>query len=243
MAIPNFSSGYPESNPADYREFESTIAALRAEIANVGAHGIIDGSARAAYDRQTASFAADLMQRARRGQINWKQAATEAKDVRNIVMEAIRGRSTPVGRAVALAIKPSGRTLNELVARKTLQLFGEGADFNRLTQVQKNKVYADIVRSSGTPRGTISRRMRTVSRAGRGLIVMSLGISVWIIATSDDPAAATRRELAVTGSGIAGGIAAGALAGLACGPGAPACVTLGAFAGGALAAFGVDMMF
>ena len=36
---------------------------------------------------------------------------------------------------------------------------------------------------------------------------------------------------AVLGAGVAG---------LACGPGAPVCVTLGAFVGGALAAIGID---
>ncbi|QCP13991.1 hypothetical protein FCL38_28915 [Pseudoduganella umbonata] len=43
--------------------------------------------------------------------------------------------------------------------------------------------------------------------------------------------------------GIGGSIAAGALAGLACGPGAPVCVTIGAFVGGALAAFGAGFVW
>ena len=47
----------------------------------------------------------------------------------------------------------------------------------------------------------------------------------------------------MTGGGIAGGVAGGAVAGLACGPGAPVCVTVGAFVGGALAAFGIDYFF
>jgi hypothetical protein len=82
--------------------------------------------------------------------------------------------------------------------------------------------------------------MRTLSRAGRGLIVLSIGVSVYTVATADDPVDAAGRELAVTGGGVGGGIAGGALAGLACGPGMPVCVTVGAFVGGALAAFGVD---
>lgn len=60
---------------------------------------------------------------------------------------------------------------------------------------------------------------------------------------ADDKAKAAGRELVVTGAAVGGGIAAGALAGLACGPGAPVCVTLGAFVGGALAAFGVDFFW
>jgi hypothetical protein len=85
--------------------------------------------------------------------------------------------------------------------------------------------------------------MGKLSRAGRGLIVLSLALSVYTIMTADDKLDATKHEAAVTGAGISGGILGGALAGLACGPGAPVCVTVGAFAGGALAAFGVDFFW
>lgn len=68
-------------------------------------------------------------------------------------------------------------------------------------------------------------------------------MSVYAIATAEDRASAARRELAVTGAGFGGGIAGGALAGLGCGPGAPVCVTIGAFVGGAVAALGVDFMW
>ena len=85
--------------------------------------------------------------------------------------------------------------------------------------------------------------MRNLSRAGRGLLVVSIALSVYSVASAEDKAGAARRELAATGAGIGGGIAGGALAGLACGPGAPVCVTVGAFVGGALAAFGVDFFW
>ncbi|HDM8235679.1 TPA: IS3 family transposase [Vibrio campbellii] len=49
------------------------------------------------------------------------------------------------------------------------------------------------------------------------------------------------REALVAGAGIGGGIAGGAIAGLACGPGAPACVSVEAFIGGTLAAFGMSI--
>lgn len=47
----------------------------------------------------------------------------------------------------------------------------------------------------------------------------------------------------LTNIGLYACIAAGALAGLACGPGAPVCVTIGAFAGGAMAAFGAGFIW
>lgn len=225
------------------REFESAINALRAEIANVAAHMAIDGSARAAYDRNARRFADELRQRARAGRISWKQAATEANQIRNVVMQSTRGRSTPVGRAFAERIKSQGRTLNEMIAKKTIDTFGESAKFSQLSDAQKNRVYAEVVRSSGKSNAQITPLMRKVSRAGRALLVMSLALSIYTVATAEDKTAAAQREGAVMGAGIAGGMAGGALAGLACGPGAPVCVAAGAFVGGALAAFGVDMLF
>lgn len=74
----------------------------------------------------------------------------------------------------------------------------------------------------------------------RSLIVLSLGISVYTVSTAENKYEAAKREVAITGAGVGGGVAGGALAGLACGPGAPVCVAVGAFAGGALAAFGVS---
>jgi hypothetical protein len=61
--------------------------------------------------------------------------------------------------------------------------------------------------------------------------VLSLAISVYSVSTAEDHAAAAGREVAVTRAGIGGGMAGGALAGLACGPGAPVCVTIRAFVG------------
>ena len=84
--------------------------------------------------------------------------------------------------------------------------------------------------------------MSRLSHAGRGLLFLSLGLSVYSVATSQNKAATAVKELAITGAGIGGGIAGGALAGLACGPGAPVCVTVGAFVGGALSAFGVSLI-
>ncbi len=227
----------------DRTVFESTIRALEAEIANVGTHLAIDGAARQAYARQIQAMADELRTQANGGRLTWAQAASQAQETRNAIMDVIRGRSTPVGRAMAEQLKREGKTLNELIARKTQQLFGAGADFNRLSAAQQNTVYAEIVKSAGRSNPAVTATMRRLSRAGRGLLVLSIALSVYNIATADDKMNAAGRELAVTGGGIGGGIAGGALAGLACGPGAPVCVAVGAFVGGALVAFGVDFFW
>lgn len=229
--------------PGDPRELDHQIALFRAEIANLAAHMQIDGQARLQYDTRIRQMAEELTQRARRGEITWNDAAAEASTLRNTTLDLIRRRSTPVGKAFAQSIKPSGIDINTMIARKTMQLFGEGAQFGKLTAQQQNEVYAAIVKSAGKSNAVITSRMRIISRAGRGLLVLSVGIAVYDVATSKTPGKTAVREGSGLAAGIAGGMAGGALAGLACGPGAPVCVTVGAFVGGALAAFGVDYYF
>lgn len=224
-------------------EFERAMDALRAELANAGAHMTIDGTLRAEYDKLVSRMSRELRREVNLGHISWRQAAEEAVGARNHILESIRSKNTPVGKAIAESLKSKGLTLNELIARKTIQLFGPDADFNRLTPKQKNEVFAAIVESAGKSRPKLTARMRTVSRAGKGLLVLSVAISVYVVATAENKGEALAQETAATAAGIGGGIAGGAIAGLACGPGAPVCVTVGAFVGGALAAIGVDLFF
>ncbi|WCM93408.1 hypothetical protein M5C99_01335 [Acidovorax sp. NCPPB 2350] len=232
-------------NPSDKDRsaFESAIWLLKVEMANAGAYMAIDSNARLAYTRQIEAMANELRAEALSGRITWPQAAQQAQEARNVIMEVIRGRSTPFGLAMAQQLKAEGKTLNELVARKAQQMHGPGARFDRLTAAQQNAVYGEIVKSAGKSNPRVTQAMRGLSRAGRGLIVLSVALSVYNVATAEDKVAAAGKEVAVAGAGIGGGIAGGALAGLACGPGAPVCVAVGAFVGGALAAFGADLLW
>lgn len=134
----------------DKSAFDSAIRALEFEIANAGTHLTIDAAARQSYAMQIQAMANELRGQVASGRMTWAQAAQQAQEARNAIMEVIRGRSTPVGRAMAERLKREGKTLNELIARKTQQLHGVSADFNRLSATQKNAVYAEIVKSAGT---------------------------------------------------------------------------------------------
>lgn len=227
----------------DREVFESAIRALESEVANIGVHLTVDSAARQAYSKQIRAMSAELRIMASTGKITWAQAASQANEARNIIMEVVRTRSTPVGLAIAQKMKQQGRTLNELIAKKAHTLFGKGVSFYDLTVKQQNKVYFDIVKSAGKSDPKVSAAMKNLSHAGRGLLFISIALSVYTVTTAENKFDAAGKELAITGSGIGGGIAGGALAGLACGPGAPVCVTVGAFVGGALAAFGVGLIW
>ena len=78
---------------------------------------------------------------------------------------------------------------------------------------------------------------------GRGLIFVSVAFAVYNVATAENKGRQVVKEGATAGAGVLGGMAGGAVAGLACGPGAPVCVGVGIFVGGAIAALGADVTF
>ena len=122
-------------------------------------------------------MSAELRMMASTGKITWAQAASQANETRNIIMEVVRTRSTPVGLAIAQKIKQQGRTLNELIAKKGQFLFGKGVSFNNLTVEQQNKVYSEIVKSAGKSDPKVTAAMKKISHAGRGLLFLSTQVS------------------------------------------------------------------
>lgn len=218
-------------------KFESAVNALQGDVSAAAARLSVDPRLRLEYSKRIKEMAEDLRAKANSGIISWDKAAMEAQETRNLIMDMVRTRSTPLGRAMAERIKTSGVTLNELVAKKTAAMFGPKANFYSLSETQKNQVYAAIIESAGKSNPQVNLRMMKLSRAAKGLIVLSIGVSVYEIYTSDNKASETGRQVAINGAGIAGGWAGGAVAGLMCGPGTPVCVLLGGFVGGALAAW------
>ncbi|MFE8149336.1 hypothetical protein RBA69_19225 [Brenneria goodwinii] len=233
-------------SPLDKRgkeQFEQVISAFQGEMAAIAAQLSIDPRLRLEYSRLIKAMSDELRERANRGILTWEQAAKEAMDTRNMTMEMIRAKSTPVGRALAQKMKLTGRTFNDLVARKTLQLYGAKANFNTLSDIQRNNVFGAIVESAGRSNPKVDLNMLRFSQAGKGLVVFAVAVAVYEVMNADDKLNETGRQLSIGGAGIAGGWAGGAVAGLICGPAAPACVVLGAFVGGALAAWQMGNMW
>jgi hypothetical protein len=228
---------------SDEDAFENAIKSLEATTASVGMHLEIDSTARRIYAREIKSMSDNLRREVARGKLTWAQAAEQAQATRNVVMHLSRSHTTPVARAFAEHKKAEGRSLNALIAEKTAKLFGKNAAFAKLTPSMQNRVFAEVVASAGRSQMTLTRSVRQFSHLGRGLILASLALSTYNVLIARDKSIAIKRELITTTAGIGGSAAAGAIAGLACGPGAPVCVTIGAFVGGALAAFGAGFIW
>lgn len=222
-------------------DFDREISALRGGVSAAGAAMDWDASLRTRYSRLIDEMSRDMKTQVRAGRLSWGEAARLANEQRNIIMVLTRARSTPVARAMAQNLKISGLTLDQLLAKKAGSMFGRG--FDQLTTGQQNEVYRAVIEAAGRSNPRINVLMRRVSAAGRGLLVLSLGVAVYNVANAEDKVQAAKEEGAVLGGGIAGGALAGAASGLICGPGAPICSSITAFVGAVAGAFGVSLFF
>lgn len=222
----------------DQWALDQALLELETEATNFGTRMIRDSFVRRQYFDEIRRMSEDLLERVRGGRITPGAAAEEANTLRNSIMEASRLRSSDIGRAAAESLKSTGRTLAELQEQYARQLFRR--TFAQLSAAERDQVFLSIVRSSGRSNPIVNARNLRWGRLGRGLIVLTVALAVYNIATAEDPVEATAHEGVTLGGGIAGGAAAGAVAGLACGPGAPVCVGVFVFVGGALGAFGAD---
>ena len=149
LAVANSGSASSVSAASDIAAFEHIFRAIHGDIVTYAAYALNDPHVRALYDQSIQAAANELRDAAKSGKISWKQAAVEANQLRNAIMEALRARTSPIGLAKAQALKTQGKALNTLIAEKTIAGFGPNADFNRLAPAQKNQVFAAVVESAG----------------------------------------------------------------------------------------------
>lgn len=202
---------------------------------------IQDSAVRLQYIRRIGEYSQSLRNSLSVGEISAQEAAEQANAMRNQLLEASRVRSSDIGKAAAEKLKAKGLGLGRLQEHYAQKLFKKS--FEKLTKAEAERVFLAIVESSGRASPKVSSRVATLGRLGRGLLVVTVAISVYRVATSEDKMEAAGREGAGLGGGILGGAAGGAVAGLACGPGAPVCVTIGVFVGGVLGALGGDYAY
>ena len=225
----------------DRSMLEGSLSQMESAAMNFAHRFINDGKVRMSYVNQTKKVATEYRARVTSGAISAEDAAKQVQVIRNQILEAQRLRTSDLGKAKAVSLKKTGLTLTDLTEKYSQNKYGKS--FLKLSNLQKNQVYLEIIESSGRPRPAVNSAAQKYTKLGRGLLLVTLGVAVYNIAVADDKAKATAREGVVIGGGFAGGAAGGALAGLACGPGAPVCVTVGVFVGGALGALGADVSF
>jgi len=245
----------------DRQNFELALRVLEAEVANFGHAAHWDASTQANFDQLLRRFRTEMAQQVFAGQVTWREAGEQTYALRDLIVQiahaghrALAASTSASTTAGGGAPTPADHSINARVGQKTLDLHGQSAQFDQLADNQKNKVYAAVVESARrhiTPR--VSTVVLATSQAGQGLVVAGQALTVYNVALAEDNAAVAAKQAAATsanpqapGAGApAPGMAPGTtttLAGLACDPGSPVCVTASAFVDGALSALGLDVV-
>ena len=202
---------------------------------------IKDAHVRENYVRQAQAAAREIEAEVLSGAKTAAQGAQEANEMRNALLEAGRLQSSDIGRAAAEAEKAAGLTIEQLQTRYAARLFGK--QFARLTAAEQDTVFLEIARAAGRPNPRFTALASRLGKVGKGLLVVSFALAAYSVVTSDRPGREAVKQGAEIGVGFLGSVATGAGFGLACGPGAPVCVGIGAFIGGIAFALGTSLAF
>jgi|HubBroStandDraft_1064217.scaffolds.fasta_scaffold38249_2 hypothetical protein len=228
------------STPVD-PTLQLTLDALRTEFTNFAQRFIQDKDVRAEYMQKASGASDEILDAVKRGEVTPAEGAAQANAMRNGLLDAGRLKSSDIGRAVAESEKASGLTMDELIAKYSEQLFHK--EFSTLGTAEQDAVFLKIIERAGQPNPKWNRVALQLGEAGKGLIIISIALSVYSVATSDRPGREAVKQGTGAGMGFLGSLAGGAAAGLVCGPGAPICVGVGAFVGGLVFVVGSDFAF
>jgi hypothetical protein len=218
-----------------------TLDALRTEFTNFGQRFIQDKDIRAEYMSKASDASDEILNAVRRGKVTPSEGAAQANAMRNGLMDAARLKSSDIGKAVAESEKASGLAMDELIAKYSDQLFHK--EFSTLGTAEQDAVFLKIIEKAGQPNPKWNKIAMNLGDAGKGLIIISIALSVYSVATSDRPGREAVKQGVGAGMGFLGSLAGGAAIGLVCGPGAPICVGVGAFVGGLVFVVGSDLAF
>lgn len=232
-----------QSGPAKSQDrvLQDALDSLRSEIGNFSQRFIQDAGVRADYVAQAEGVPQEILAKVQSGELTAAEGAEQAHSMRNALLDSARLKNSDIGRAVSEAEKASGLTMEQLLAKYANRLFNK--EFSALTVSEQDAVFFQVIRAAGRPNPRFTALASNLGKAGKGLVVLSLAFAVYSIAESERPGREAVRQTVDTGVSFLGSLAGGAVAGLACGPGAPICVAVGAFAGGLVFALGSDFAF
>lgn len=220
-----------EKELQELHALEATLTAIQGQAAALGMQGISDSRLRHEYNRKAQAFVNEIRQQLNTKQITIKQAAEIAQQSRNMIMEQLRGKTSPIVLAYIEKHKKKGLTLDFLQNKYAKELYK--STFANLSEQQKKGVWTEIVAAANRPNAKFNALGLKLGYAGKAFWFLSAGIGVYQVAAADDKVKATGNVVATTGGGIAGSMLGGAAAGLACGPGALIC------SGGLVILFGI----
>lgn len=228
-------------NEINEQSVEAAIALMESQASIFAIKFIPDSRSRSEYMLKTKFASKEIRDQVRSGKITPEIGAKKAASIRNTIMDATRGKLSNIGKSWSQNLKVKGKSLPQLEMIYAKKLFN--LNFNALPVDKRNRVWKEIVTSSGRQRPMANTTAKAIGIAGKSLVIVTVSLALYNIISAEDHARATAKEGLVIGSSIGGMLAGGYVASLACGPGAFFCATAWTFAVGAAAAVGAEAVF
>jgi hypothetical protein len=222
-------------------QVQQAVDQFQAEALQFSFRFINDAKVRAQYKQMIEATSREIIADYQRGSVTPAEAARRANMLRNEILKLARTKTSDVGLAIAKDIKAEGPPLQYFCEKYARDLYKKA--FSALSEAERNAVFLKIVERSGVADAKMVAIASGAGKVGRGLIVLSVAVSIWNVWRADDKLDAAGKEAAATGGGILGGMAAGAAVGVLGGPAAPITVPLAAFVGGVLGALGGEHLY
>lgn len=192
------------------------LSSLQAVTASSAVWTGLDFTGRAEYGRLTRQLSDEIWARYKDGSLTGEQAARIAQQSRNEVMEAVRARSSPWGRARAQQLKARGKTLEALLDKYARQSYGRSLE--ALGDGERAAVFETVIKAAGRPNPQVTAAARSLGRCARVFWVVTFIIFIWDVSTATDKIRTAIRDVLDIAAGIGGSMAVGAAAGALFGP-------------------------
>jgi hypothetical protein len=220
-----YKENLPENLKCELQLFESTAF-------NFSYRFIKDAKVRHEYVKAIGKSSREIADAYRNGSYNAEYAAELANSQRNLIMDLMRHKSSQLGKSAAFNIKAKGRGIDWLKNKYAQNRFAK--QFNALSLPEKNTVHMEIVEKSGVASIQETNKAKLFGKAGKALAYFSMALIVYDIYQSKNKTKAILYNGALIAGGATGSTLTGVASGMACGPGAPACMAIGIFLGGIL---------
>lgn len=217
------------SDDTGHDNVATALLGLKSAAATFAQQFFKDSAARKAYLEYTSEFAAKIWESYAAGKLSAREAAEAANQMRNEIMEATRLKLSPVGKATSVSLKEKGKLLEELLEHYAQKMFKKG--FAELDDAGRTAIYEEVIKASGRANPRVTAQAARLGKLARGLWIITIGISVYNIATSENMVHQACKEAMSLGASIALGTAVGAYGGVRFGPWGAA---IGALIGGVL---------
>ena len=201
------------------------LSSLNALTASAAVWTSLDSNGRAEYNRLTRTLSDEIWARYQDGSLSGEAAARIAAQSRNEVMDAIRAKSSPWGRARAQQLKSKGRTLEALLDKYARQQYGRSLE--ALQDGERGAVFEAVIQAAGRPNPQITAGARRLGSLARVFWVVTFVLLIWDVGTAKDKIRTAIKDSLDIAAGVLGSIAIGAIAGAVFGP-------IGAIIGGAV---------